>query len=153
MISIYRSKYEYIKNFQLYGERHSGTNFLENSLRNIFNLEQTSFFGGKHFFGFSKPETITYERHTLFVGIVRDPYDWILAMYSLPHHVSKVNKKSFLDFITNAHTKFANIKFKQQFKTINYYSITDSTLITVRRRFLHIFGFIFLCTIFVLTIL
>jgi hypothetical protein len=101
MISIYRSKYEYIKEFQLYGERHSGTNFLEESIKNVFGLHQTSFFGHKHFMGFAKPETITYERHTLFVGIVRDPYDWILAMYSLPHHVPKVNKKSFLDFITN----------------------------------------------------
>lgn len=101
MISIYRSKYEYIKNFQLYGERHSGTNFLEHSLKNIFDLDQTSFFGGKHFFGFAKPETISYERHTLFVGIVRNPYDWILAMNSLPHHIPKANKKSFFDFITN----------------------------------------------------
>lgn len=101
MIQIYRSKYEYIKEFQLYGERHSGTNFLEGSIKNIFDLHQTSFFGGKHFMGFAKPEVISYARHTLFVGIVRNPYDWILAMEYLPHHIPKANKKSVLDFITN----------------------------------------------------
>lgn len=101
MIQLYRSKYEYIENFQLYGERHSGTNFLENSLKNIFCLPQTSFFGHKHFMGFAKPERIAYAKHTLFIGVTRNPYDWILAMQELPHHVPKENRKNFLSFIEN----------------------------------------------------
>lgn len=101
MIHLYRSKYEYIDKFQLYGERHSGTNFLENSIKHIFGLPQTSFFGFKHFMGFAKPEKIAYERHTLFIGIVRNPYDWILAMNFLPHHVPKNNKKDLLSLINN----------------------------------------------------
>lgn len=100
MIGIYRTKNVWIFNYAIYGERHSGTNFLEQSISSSFDLPRTEFFGGKHFFGFAKPERIWYERHTLFIGIVRNPYDWLLAMYDLPHHVpieNRVNIKALLN--------------------------------------------------------
>ena len=64
----------------------------------------TYFFGFKHWFGWTKPETISYHRlslHTLFIGIVRDPYDWIMSFYKTPYHVPKSNRKSLDSFILN----------------------------------------------------
>ena len=41
-----------IKYFTIYGERCSGTNFLFHAIKENFELEFTSEFGEKHFFGF-----------------------------------------------------------------------------------------------------
>lgn len=103
MLQLFRSKSEYIFNFQIYGERHSGTKFLQQSIKDTFQIPETSFFGHKHWMGFAKPERIAYERHTLFVGIIRDPYDWILALYDLPHHIPQCNRSNFHNFLFNEH--------------------------------------------------
>jgi hypothetical protein len=88
MLQLLRTHTCYIEKFVIYGERHSGTNFLEKCIKDQFAIDKTEFYDNKHFFGWSKPEVITYKgRHTLFIGIVRNPYDWISAMISLPHHV------------------------------------------------------------------
>ncbi len=77
MLQIFRSKYEWIFDYTIYGERHSGTNFLESCIKQQFGLDITYFYGFKHFFGWTKPEILTYKaRHTLFLGITRHPYDW-----------------------------------------------------------------------------
>lgn len=88
MLQICQANSRFIDKFCLFGERHSGTNFSQQCFNDKFGLEFTSFYGSKHFFGWVKPETITYRgRHTLFIGIVRNPYDWIMAMINMPHHV------------------------------------------------------------------
>lgn len=89
MLQLYCSRSAYVDKFTIYGERHSGTNFLEQCIKNRFGLELTYFFGYKHFFGWTKPETISYHKlslHTLFIGIVRDPYEWIMANFNSPYH-------------------------------------------------------------------
>jgi len=95
--SEYRS---YFDKFVIYGERHSGTNLTEKIFTQKFGLTRTHFYGNKHWFGWTKPETISYkDKHTLFIGIVRNPYDWIMAMINMPHHVHHhrmVNWETFL---------------------------------------------------------
>ena len=95
--SQYRS---YIDQFVIYGERHSGTNLTEKIFVQKFGLTRSHFYGNKHWFGWTKPETIAYKnKHVLFIGLVRNPYDWIMAMINLPHHVyhhRMVNLESFL---------------------------------------------------------
>jgi hypothetical protein len=88
MLQLLRTHTCYIEKFVIYGERHSGTNFLEQCIKRQFDIDRTEFYDNKHFFGWAKPEKITYRgRHTLFIGIVRNPYDWIMAMINVPHHV------------------------------------------------------------------
>jgi hypothetical protein len=101
MLQIFRSKYEHIFRYTIYGERHSGTNFLEQCFKQKFNLDLTYFYGFKHWMGFAKPERIAYDRHVLFTGIVRHPYDWIAAFYSLPHHVPKQHTETIERFLTS----------------------------------------------------
>jgi hypothetical protein len=101
MLQICSSGSCYIDKFVIYGERHSGTNFLEKYLTQRFGLTPTGFYGFKHFFGWTKPETITYkDKHTLFIGIVRNPYDWIMAMINLPHHVDRFRILNITNLLT-----------------------------------------------------
>ena len=97
MFQILRTcKYEHIENFQIYGERSSGTKFLQKSL-STFDITNTEFFGHKHFMGFAKPEKIEYTMHTIFICIVRNPYDWLLSFFNYCHHVPH-KKDSFDSF-------------------------------------------------------
>lgn len=100
MLTLCRTKNVYIFNFTIYGERHSGTNFLEQCIKQQFGLDISYFHGFKHWMGFAKPEKIAYDRHMLFIGIVRHPYDWLASFYSAPHHVPRCNTKSFHKFLT-----------------------------------------------------
>ncbi len=85
-----------IDNFTIYGERCSGTNFLENSIKENFELELTWKYGFKHFFGH---DSLKNSDNTLFIGIVRNPFDWINSFYeekhNLPEEISN-NINSFL---------------------------------------------------------
>ena len=88
MLQLYRTNPLLIFEYAIYGERHSGTNFLEQCMNSCFDIPRTSFYCSKHFFGWTKPATITYKaRHVLFIGIVRNPYDWTMAMINVPHHI------------------------------------------------------------------
>lgn len=103
MLQLYRNSH-YIDKFTIYGERHSGTNFLESCIKDQFGLELTYFFGFKHWFGFTKPEVISYHsvaRSTLFIGIVRNPYDWLCAMYLAPHHAPRKIRWDFNKLLTS----------------------------------------------------
>jgi len=94
-------QYQLIERFTIYGERHSGTNFLEHCITQQFGLPLTYYFGFKHWFGFTKPEVISYHRNVLFIGIVRNPYDWLCAMYLAPHHVPLHTRHNFYKLLTN----------------------------------------------------
>lgn len=97
-----------IKNFTIYGERCSGTNFLEaiftgqsyfhKNKKPAFDLPLTWDFGHKHFFGFNDEDIINNGDDTLFIGIVRNPYDWITSLFRTKHHIPQVNftPKNFL---------------------------------------------------------
>lgn len=91
----------YIEKFAIYGERHSGTNFLESCIKQQFGLELTNFFGFKHWLGFCKPEVIAFNNQILFIAIVRNPYDWLAAFYNAPHHVPLFNRVNVKTFLTN----------------------------------------------------
>lgn len=102
MIQLYQTS-SYIERFTIYGERHSGTNFLEQCIKQTFGLDITYFYGFKHWFGFTKPEIIRHHAKypILFIGIVRNPYQWLQAFYNAPHHVPNCNSVRFSSFLTN----------------------------------------------------
>ena len=77
-----------IYRYTIYGERHSGTKFLKNIIDAHFNLEVTWEYGWKHFFGFYKDALYRNVTDTIFLCIVRNPYDWLQAMYNQPHHIN-----------------------------------------------------------------
>ena len=90
-----------LKYFTIYGERCSGTNFLEKAIEENFDLKITWDYDFKHWFGhyqFKKNET---EDETLFLGIIRNPINWIDSFFKMPHHLPHSNKKNIKNFLFN----------------------------------------------------
>lgn len=90
-----------IKYFTIYGERCSGTNFLMHAIKENFELEYTTKYAWKHFFGNYNFEKNDEENNTLFIGIIRDPIEWIDSFYKKLHHIPVNNKKNIYTFLFN----------------------------------------------------
>lgn len=87
-----------IKYVQIYGERCSGTNYLEALIKLNFNAEITRKFGHKHFFGFNNLEN---SDDTLFICIVREPVDWLNSLFTKPYHIFMKNIKNVDIFLSS----------------------------------------------------
>jgi len=73
-----------ISKFCVFGERCSGTTYLENLIESNFELEKTDEFGLKHLWNltdFADSDT------TLFVGIERELLEWLDSFAKTPHQV------------------------------------------------------------------
>lgn len=79
-----------ITKYVIYGERCSGTNFLDNAIQTNFNLQLRNDLGSKHFFCFNNYDKS--DDDTLFIGIIRNPIYWINSFSTELHHVPKQNK-------------------------------------------------------------
>lgn len=106
-----------IKYIQIFGERCSGTNFLQKLIEyNIPEIEITWKYGWKHFpcwfypfwlekFNLSfttQQKTLCDNEEVLFIIIFRNPLDWLRSLFLKPHHVSKqINTVNFSKFIRN----------------------------------------------------
>jgi len=96
-----------IRYFTIYGERCSGTNYLQHAMLENFQLTYTSKYGWKHFFGFydftqeEKDEPLI--ENTLFIGIVRDPLYWLNSFSEKLHHIPTSNRQSIYSFLWNEH--------------------------------------------------
>ena len=75
-----------IKKYTIYGERCSGTNYLENIIDINFDVNVTWEYGWKHFFGHQENE-LKNSDDTLFICIVRNLPDWINSIYRDMHHL------------------------------------------------------------------
>lgn len=76
-----------ITHYKIYGERCTGTNYLEELISINFDVaisNKGSTAGSKHFFGFNKFENTD---HVLFVCIVRNPTDWFNSLFKTPYHI------------------------------------------------------------------
>lgn len=77
-----------INQYHILGERHSGTNYFNYIISNNVMVDLETRFGHKHWIGSGcRWEEFLTAQNVLFVGIVRDFYDWIGGMNHLPHHL------------------------------------------------------------------
>ena len=75
-----------ITQIQIFGERCSGTNFLEQLIKKNYDIKVTSDFGWKHWYiDFTKLSNNNTD-NTLFIVIVRNPYDQLRSLSLQPHH-------------------------------------------------------------------
>ena len=109
-----------ILNYTIFGERNSGTNYLRFVLDRILNVPHTSLYGFKHWYIRDHHprcrqnvttdneclKSIRDSHHTLFVLIVRNPIDWIAAMYRRPYHIPESSRTSIVDFINQPHMSY-----------------------------------------------
>lgn len=89
-----------INKFVIFGERCSGTNFLEKSIKSNFDIKLINDFGSKHFFCFNNYSLKNYD-DTLFIGIIRNPIYWLNSFSKELYHVPDINKKSLINFLFN----------------------------------------------------
>ena len=75
-----------LKKYTIYGERCSGTNYLENIININFDVNISWEYGWKHFFGF-QDDKLKNSDNTLFICIVRNLPDWINSFYREKHHL------------------------------------------------------------------
>ena len=109
-----------IENFTIFGERCSGTNFLENAISKNFDLDLTWDYCWKHWFG--NHVNFSDSDNTLFLCIYRDPVDWINSLYKRKHHISE-DIKTVKDFLTKPILSMdGNDKKKELQNTRNIYT-------------------------------
>jgi hypothetical protein len=85
-----------MKKVTIYGERCSGTFYLEELLKTNFDIVIDCSYGRKHFFGFNN---LMNTDDVLFIGIVRNLEDWINSLYRERHHLPSeltVNMDAYL---------------------------------------------------------
>ena len=114
-----------ITKFTIYGERCSGTNYLEELITANFDVELTWEYSHKHFFGFND---LSQSDDTLFIGIVRHPYNWINSLFRTPYHLAgfRNNLYNFLNKecvsymysyeVVNDRNMYTNERFKNIFE-------------------------------------
>lgn len=102
-----------LTNYQIFGERNSGTNYLEKLLSHNIELSSTNDFGYKHWFIKNHyprgPKNITtdneclkklsHSNETLFIYIVREPLGWLQSMHRTPWHAPNHSGLTFSEFI------------------------------------------------------
>ena len=123
MVLVFIDMKNNIKYFALFGERCSGTKYIEKLLVES-GLEKNILFGGKHWFlpklyihrpelnnstdldgghgrgGYLKP-TDPKSDEVLFVVIARNPYQWVASMYNTPHQMDEMEYDDRYSFLTN----------------------------------------------------
>lgn len=87
-----------ISEFQILGERCSGTTYIARVLELNFDIKQTQKFHSKHFFGFSEYKN---SDNVLFIGIVRNAHTWINSLYKQPWHLSYNSCKNTTAILNN----------------------------------------------------
>jgi len=137
-----------IKNFTIYGERCSGTNFLQalisgesffydNAKAHLggafrkqrpaaFDLSITWDFGHKHFFGFNDEDIANNGDETLFLGIVRNPYNWMNSLFETKHNLPQQNfsVQNFLfgEWYSIDHDNFSDTFLQEYLEDRNLYT-------------------------------
>lgn len=81
-----------IRNFQVFGERSSGTNFVSHILNQHLGLKRCKAYGWKHGF----PTMTSVSPRSLIVVLFRDALPWVRSMYNKPWHTT--NAMQQLDF-------------------------------------------------------
>ena len=87
-----------LKKVTIYGERCSGTNYLEELLLLNFDVEIVWTYGWKHFFGF---ENFIESDDVLFIGIVRNLEDWVNSLYREKYHLPLELTENIDAFLNN----------------------------------------------------
>lgn len=81
-IEVVRQFDQPLADFQVFGERSSGTNIVRTTLSNNLSLRHRVFAGWKHGF----PNAVGIAPASLVVCVFRDPVDWITSLYMKPFH-------------------------------------------------------------------
>ncbi len=122
-----------MKKVTIYGERCSGTNYLEELLLLNFDVEIVWDYGWKHFFGFND---LTNSDDTLFIGIIRNLEDWINSLYREKYHLPMELTENIDAFLNNT---FYSIYLNPDQNQITHDEIMDDRNIDTGERYKNIY--------------
>lgn len=129
-----------IKDFYIYGERCSGTNYTMGVFKDVTGLPNKSTFerphhyGWKHFFyhprfteniksgtSYESNKNTYYSNDILFVCIVRDPYDWLHSLFRKRIHLPVELSKNMEDFLLKEYwsTERVSVNDKPETENLN----------------------------------
>lgn len=135
-----------LKNVVIYGERCSGTNYLEEllslnfeakriehklGLQDKFGLQHK--FGLKHFFGFNSYEDTD---DILFICIVRGPVEWYNSLFRTPHHLPYSHRSNIVNFLNKEIFSFDDYNYHDKDETRE---IMEDRNIYTKERYKNIF--------------
>jgi hypothetical protein len=104
-----------IEKIVIYGERCSGTNYLQELLGlNFINIKITWEYGNKHFFGFYDYETIENMENILFLSIVREFGEWSNSLFRNPYYLSYTLRNDVNKFLNDVFFSFNDEFYKGQ---------------------------------------
>lgn len=124
-----------LQKYTIYGERCSGTNYLENIININFDVNITWEYGWKHFFGF-QDNKLKNSDDTLFICIVRNLPDWINSFYRQMHHLplkykNNISEKEKLNKFLN--DEFWSFNDNNKNRNTNYEIMEDRNIYTGKR--------------------
>ncbi|MFV0410316.1 MAG: hypothetical protein ACK5LJ_11660 [Paracoccus sp. (in: a-proteobacteria)] len=103
------SNHKDIRDFQVFGERCSGTNYLEHLISENFEATCIHHYGWKH----AAPTMPAIWSHSLILVIVRHPLEWLLSLHRTPYEgAPQLHDRAFSDFIREEWESIARPRFQ-----------------------------------------
>lgn len=99
-----------ISKVKIFGERCSGTNYLENLIVENFKVEyicNNNIFGQKHFFGF---HSLEHSEDTLFICIIRHYHSFLNSLWKDKWHISPLQRRKKEYFLYSQHWSYMDKK-------------------------------------------
>ena len=102
---------------QIFGQRCSGTNFLEQLLwSNFQNIKLVSKFGFKHAWKAQIAKKISKSPETKIIIIIRNPFDWLRSLHREPHHCPDLYGLTFSTFLKHSVEAFVGPEWNDPLK-------------------------------------
>jgi hypothetical protein len=116
-----------ITHFKIYGERNTGTNYVQRLFQTNFELEywRSGVLGWKH--GFAPADRIkkgNYD-HVLFLIVCKNPYSWLLSMHKNPHHAMHLQRLTFENFCNSEWQSFYDGPGRKKIKDEHFSNIFE----------------------------
>ncbi|MCD4697643.1 MAG: hypothetical protein K8S16_15575 [Bacteroidales bacterium] len=115
-----------MKLIKIYGQQNSGTIYLEWLLKKNLDisLHDTPELGWKHRVAPS-PEELTddLKQNVIYIGLVKNPYSWVLSMHKRPYHHETLKSLSFSDFLKYSYGDYRNPIIMWNIKNRSYFEL------------------------------
>lgn len=118
-----------MKQIKIYGERNSGTIYLEWLLKNNFNIEllDKPITGWKHRIAPSKEEISSLDNDICYVCLVKNPYSWLLSMQKRPKGHDELKNLRFRKFLICPYGDYRNPIIMWNLKNQSYIDLGTYT--------------------------
>lgn len=114
---------------QIFGQRCSGTTYLEHLLNSNFeNIKIGNYYGFKHLWNSNILRPILPNKKVKIVIIVRDPYEWLRSVHIEPHHCPQLLGLSFDEFVKAEWKAYSSPEWNNRDRLIRFASMKENLL-------------------------